>query len=60
MSAVSIYAEASPNPESMKFVLNSTFLADGVSVDYPNIEAAVRLACLRARLALKGVKTDLQ
>ena len=40
MSAVSIYAEASPNPESMKFVLNSTLLPDGVSVDYPNVEAA--------------------
>ena len=37
---VSIYAEASPNPESMKFVLNSQLLADGVSVDYPNLEAA--------------------
>ena len=41
MSAISIYAEASPNPESMKFVLNSTLLPDGVSVDYPNVEAAV-------------------
>ncbi|RYU84249.1 NifU family protein [Hymenobacter persicinus] len=38
---VSIYAEASPNPESMKFVLNATLLSDGVSVDYPNLEAAV-------------------
>lgn len=37
---VSIYAEASPNPESMKFVLNAQLLADGVSVDYPNVEAA--------------------
>ena len=37
---VSIYAEASPNPESMKFVLNATLLSDGVSVDYPNLEAA--------------------
>jgi Fe-S cluster biogenesis protein NfuA len=37
---VSIYAEASPNPESMKFVLNSQLLADGVNVDYPNVEAA--------------------
>jgi Fe-S cluster biogenesis protein NfuA len=40
MSAVSIYAEASPNPESMKFVLNQQLLADGVSVDYPTLEAA--------------------
>jgi Fe-S cluster biogenesis protein NfuA len=37
---VSIYAEASPNPESMKFVLNTHFLSEGVSVDYPNLEAA--------------------
>lgn len=37
---VSIYAEASPNPESMKFVLNTQFLSEGVSVDYPNLEAA--------------------
>ncbi|TGD81230.1 NifU family protein [Hymenobacter wooponensis] len=37
---VSIYAEASPNPESMKFVLNTQLLTDGVSVDYPNAEAA--------------------
>ena len=40
MSAVSIYAEASPNPESMKFVLNQQLLVDGVSVDYPSLEAA--------------------
>ncbi|QIL75860.1 NifU family protein [Hymenobacter sp. HDW8] len=38
---VSIYAEASPNPESMKFVLNTQFLSEGVSVDYPNLEAAI-------------------
>ncbi|SNR43453.1 MULTISPECIES: NifU family protein [Hymenobacter] len=37
---VSIYAEASPNPESMKFVLNTQLLSDGVSVDYPTVEAA--------------------
>ncbi|WP_303310359.1 NifU family protein [Hymenobacter sp. BT730] len=37
---VSIYAEASPNPESMKFVLNATLVSEGVSVDYPNVEAA--------------------
>ncbi|GAB3228788.1 NifU family protein [Hymenobacter seoulensis] len=37
---VSIYAEASPNPESMKFVLNTQLLSDGVSVDYPTLEAA--------------------
>ncbi|RAK66902.1 NifU family protein [Hymenobacter edaphi] len=38
--SVSIYAEASPNPESMKFVLNTQLLSDGVSVDYPDPAAA--------------------
>lgn len=38
--SVSIYAEASPNPESMKFVLNTQLLSDGVSVDYPDTAAA--------------------
>ncbi|AYA38550.1 NifU family protein [Hymenobacter oligotrophus] len=38
--SVSIYAEASPNPESMKFVLNSQLVREGVSVDYPDAEAA--------------------
>jgi len=37
---ISVYAEASPNPESMKLVLNQTVLPDGISVDYPNVEAA--------------------
>jgi Fe-S cluster biogenesis protein NfuA len=38
--AVSVYAEANPNPESMKFVLSTVLLPEGVSVDYPNVEAA--------------------
>ncbi|MBC3538411.1 NifU family protein [Rufibacter sediminis] len=38
---VSVYAEANPNPESMKFVLNSTLLGEGGSVDYPTVESAV-------------------
>ena len=38
--AVSVYAEANPNPESMKFVLSTTLLSDGVSVDYPTLESA--------------------
>jgi Fe-S cluster biogenesis protein NfuA len=37
---VSIYAEASPNPESMKFVLNTQLVSEGVSVDYPDAESA--------------------
>lgn len=38
--AVSVYAEANPNPESMKFVLSTILLPEGVSVDYPTVEAA--------------------
>ena len=32
---ITIYAEASPNPDSMKFVANVTFLPSGISADYP-------------------------
>ena len=32
---ITIYAEASPNPDSMKFVANVTFLPDGINADYP-------------------------
>lgn len=38
---VSVYAEASPNPESMKFVMNAQLLPEGQSVDYPNLESAL-------------------
>ncbi len=38
---VSVYAEANPNPESMKFVMNISLLPDGKSVDYPNLESAM-------------------
>jgi NFU1 iron-sulfur cluster scaffold homolog, mitochondrial len=38
--SVSVYAEANPNPESMKFVLSTTLLSEGVSVDYPSLESA--------------------
>lgn len=38
---VSVYAEANPNPESMKFVMNVQLLPDGQSVDYPNLESAM-------------------
>jgi Fe-S cluster biogenesis protein NfuA len=37
---VSVYAEANPNPESMKFVMNVSLLPEGQSVDYPNLESA--------------------
>jgi Fe-S cluster biogenesis protein NfuA len=38
---VSVYAEANPNPESMKFVLNVQLLPEGQSVDYPTLESAL-------------------
>ena len=38
---VSVYAEANPNPESMKFVMNQQLLPEGQSVDYPNLESAM-------------------
>lgn len=37
---ITIYAEASPNPDSMKFVANVTFLPSGISADYPSREDA--------------------
>lgn len=37
---VSVYAEASPNPESMKFVISTGLVKEGISVDFPNLESA--------------------
>lgn len=36
-----IYTELSPNPNSMKFVLNFELVPDGLSFDYPSHEAAL-------------------
>ncbi|WP_242926777.1 NifU family protein [Pontibacter vulgaris] len=38
---VSVYAEANPNPESMKLVMNVQLLPEGQSVDYPTLESAM-------------------
>jgi NFU1 iron-sulfur cluster scaffold homolog, mitochondrial len=38
---VYIYTELSPNPNSMKFVLNFELVPDGLSFDYPSLEAAM-------------------
>lgn len=35
---ITVYAEPTPNPETMKFVSNR-FLAEGGAYDYPNVEA---------------------
>lgn len=37
---VHIYTESSPNPNSMKFVLNFILIQDGDSFDFPSIESA--------------------
>jgi Fe-S cluster biogenesis protein NfuA len=38
---VFVYTELSPNPNSMKFVLNFELVPDGLSFDYPSVEAAL-------------------
>ncbi|SKB56242.1 NifU family protein [Dyadobacter psychrophilus] len=38
---VFVYTELSPNPNSMKFVLNFELVPDGLSFDYPSLEAAL-------------------
>lgn len=47
--AVSLYTEASPNPNSLKFVANVMLVPEGVSRDYPSAESA-SLAPLAADL----------
>jgi NFU1 iron-sulfur cluster scaffold homolog, mitochondrial len=37
--AVNIYTEASPNPNSMKFVLNFMLAPEGLSFDYPDVHS---------------------
>lgn len=37
-SSLHIYTEANPNPNSMKFVLSFMLMADGIQLDFPNIE----------------------
>lgn len=36
--AVSIYTEANPNPNSLKFVVNFMLMPEGISRDYPGVE----------------------
>jgi Fe-S cluster biogenesis protein NfuA len=38
--AISLYTEASPNPNSLKFVANVMLITEGVSRDYPDLESA--------------------
>lgn len=37
---VTIYLEANPNPNSLKFVVNYMLMPDGVSYDFPDMESA--------------------
>jgi NFU1 iron-sulfur cluster scaffold homolog, mitochondrial len=36
-----IYTETSPNPNSMKFVLNFEIVPDGLNFDYPNVQSTI-------------------
>ncbi|MGB3182431.1 MAG: NifU family protein [Cyclobacteriaceae bacterium] len=44
---VHIYMEASPNPNSLKFVANSMLVPEGASFDYPSLEDASNSAMAR-------------
>ncbi|WP_020526490.1 NifU family protein [Flexithrix dorotheae] len=37
---LTIYTEANPNPNSMKFMLNFMLLSEGENVDFPDLESA--------------------
>ena len=39
MQPVFVYTEASPNPNSMKFVLNFELVPQGLSFDYPDLDS---------------------
>jgi Fe-S cluster biogenesis protein NfuA len=41
MQPVFVYTEASPNPNSMKFVLNFELVPQGLSFDYPDLNSTV-------------------
>ena len=38
--AVTIYTESNPNPNSLKFVANFMLMPEGISRDFPSVEAA--------------------
>ena len=40
MNNVSIYLEANPNPNSLKFVANKMLLKDKIIRDYPDADSA--------------------
>lgn len=56
MKAVSIYMEANPNPNSMKFVVNFMLLQDGISFDYPDKSSAGNSALAQALFDLPHVE----
>ena len=47
---VTVYTEANPNPNSMKFVLNFTLVPEGTTFDFPDLESAVHGSPLAAEL----------
>ena len=52
---VSIYLEANPNPNSLKFVVNRTLLPDGISFDFPDLESACNAPLAQQLLQLDYV-----
>ncbi|MBC7923624.1 MAG: NifU family protein [Ferruginibacter sp.] len=47
---VTVYTEANPNPNSMKFVLNFTLVPEGATFDFPDAESAAQGSPLAAEL----------
>ncbi|GAB4344761.1 MAG: hypothetical protein OHK0038_24980 [Flammeovirgaceae bacterium] len=45
---VTIYTEANPNPQSMKFMLNFMLMADGVSLDFPDAQSTQKSPLAKA------------
>ncbi|MFT7030433.1 MAG: Fe-S cluster biogenesis protein NfuA [Marinoscillum sp.] len=54
--AITIYTEANPNPNSLKFVVNFLLLPDGVSRDYPDKESAAEAPLAAELFAFPYVK----
>lgn len=53
---INVYAEATPNPESLKFVVN-TMLVKGTSFDFENIEKAEKSPLAKALFELGSVQS---
>ncbi|MEM9983420.1 MAG: NifU family protein [Bacteroidota bacterium] len=47
---INVYTEANPNPNSLKFVINYMLTPEGISFDYPTLEAAREVSPLAVAL----------